>query len=113
MVSSGNRAAQQGLVGIGAAAWQRFSTDAVERDYRPVHSAASNSDHYSQGGQVMKWFAWLHPSSREIVEAKENSRVNRGALTHKIIELEEHRHMLDEMVKKSLALMEAKRGPDL
>ena len=57
----------------------------------------------------MKWLSWFQTPSREILQAKEEARINRGVLSHKIIELEQQRHLLDAMVKRSLELLEHKK----
>ena len=57
----------------------------------------------------MHIFSWLYKPSKEITEAREAHRINRGQLATKVTQLDEHRHLLDEMVKRSLELMEPKK----
>lgn len=54
-------------------------------------------------------FPWFKKPSDELEKAKETARVSRGALATKITELDEHRNLLDSMVKRSLELMEPKK----
>lgn len=53
-------------------------------------------------------FPWFWKSNPALKQAKEEARVSRGVLATKITELEEQRHLLDSMVKRSLELLEKK-----
>ncbi len=56
------------------------------------------------------FFPWQRkPVGEAIKEAREKGRINRGVLATKLTELDQQRHMLDEMVKRSLILMEPKK----
>jgi len=52
---------------------------------------------------------WMHKPAREIATAREEKRVNRGELATRVVQLDQQRHLLDEMVKRSLDLMEPKK----
>lgn len=54
-------------------------------------------------------FPWFWKANPDLKKAKEEARVSRGVLATKITELEEQRHLLDGMVKRSLELMEHKK----
>jgi hypothetical protein len=57
----------------------------------------------------MKLFSWFHHSGKEISAARDESRKSRGILAQKVIELDQQRHLLDEMVAQSLKLLETKK----
>lgn len=57
----------------------------------------------------MKLFSWLHKPKHAIEAAREEKRLNRGQLASKVVQLDEQRHVLDEMVRRSLELMEHKQ----
>jgi hypothetical protein len=52
--------------------------------------------------------SWMKHRRDDIKEAREQTRINRGRLTQSVVELDQHRHVLEEMVKRSLELMERK-----
>lgn len=52
--------------------------------------------------------SWMRHRRDEIKEAREQTRINRGNLSKSVVELDQHRHVLEEMVKRSLELMERK-----
>lgn len=54
------------------------------------------------------WLPW-RSDRKEIEKVREEARRKRGELTTKVVQLDEQRHMLDEMVRRSLALMEHKK----
>ena len=51
---------------------------------------------------------WMR-DRKEIHSAKEDVRKTRGELATKLVELERNRHLLDDMVRRSLELMESKK----
>lgn len=57
----------------------------------------------------MGLFSWLHRPGKEIAEARKEALESRGKLAQKVVELDEHRHLLDVMVKESLKLLESKK----
>lgn len=57
----------------------------------------------------MGLFSWLHHPGKDVKIAREEARESRGKLATKLAELDEHRHLLDQMVKDSLKLMESKK----
>lgn len=56
----------------------------------------------------MNLLSWLRRKS-EIRKEREKTRANRGKLAMSMAELDENRHRLDEMVRDSLKLLEAKK----
>jgi len=52
---------------------------------------------------------WLHRPAREVESAREDKRLNRVELATRVVQLDQQRHVLDEMVKRSLDLMEPKK----
>lgn len=57
----------------------------------------------------MNLFSWLHRPHKEIDKARQEGVKNRGLLAQKVIELDQQRHLLDEMVAQSLKLLEHKK----
>lgn len=57
----------------------------------------------------MNLFSWLHRPGKEIALARKEGLKNRGILAQKVIELDQQRHLLDEMVAQSLKLLETKK----
>lgn len=57
----------------------------------------------------MKLFSWLYRPKSEISVAREQARESRGKLATKVAELDEHRHLLDQLVRDSLNLLESKK----
>ncbi len=55
-------------------------------------------------------FPWFRKSEEDSIETvREDVRQKRGVLATKLTELDQHRHLLDEMVLRSLELMETKK----
>lgn len=57
----------------------------------------------------MKLFSWLYRPKSEISVARELARESRGKLATKVAELDEHRNLLDQLVRDSLKLLESKK----
>jgi hypothetical protein len=57
----------------------------------------------------MKLLSWFKPPHKEIDKARQEGLKNRGILAQKVIELDQQRHLLDEMVAQSLKLLEHKK----
>lgn len=84
-------------------------TNAVERHYRAEYGSAGHSDYLSERGTVMR-FPWFRRTDDDAIKkAREEVRLSRGVLATKLTELDQHRHLLDEMVMRSLNLMETKK----
>lgn len=55
-------------------------------------------------------FPWFRRTDDDAIKkAREEVRLSRGVLATKLTELDQHRHLLDEMVMRSLNLMETKK----
>lgn len=55
-------------------------------------------------------FPWFRKSEEDSIETvREDVRKKRGVLATKLTELDQNRHLLDEMVLRSLELMEPKK----